>query len=86
LSNIKTGRRKAEARDWFQKLIQKDACVGELFSINYETARIVIHDNARKNIGGIPSLCFLIATRIDPFALDNIDFKQEGASFIRSGV
>jgi hypothetical protein len=82
LSTIKVNTRKVEARNWFQKLIQKDAYVGELFSINYETARIVVHDNERKKIGGIPSLCFLIATRVDPSVLDNIDFKQEDSSFI----
>jgi hypothetical protein len=82
LSNIKANRKKEETRSWFQKLIQQNAYVGELFSINYETARIVIHDTQRKDVGGIPSLSFLIATRIDPTMLDNIDFKQEDASFI----
>jgi len=82
LSNIKVNDKKEETKAWFQKLIQQNAYVGELFSINYETARIVIHDSQRKNVGGIPSLGFLIATRIDPTMLDNIDFKQEDASFI----
>jgi hypothetical protein len=69
LSNIKTNNKKEETKALFQKLIQQNAYVGELFSINYETARIIIHDSQRKKVGGIPSLGFLIATRIDPTEL-----------------
>ena len=72
---------KTDAIKWFHKIIQKDQYVGELFSINYENAKIQIHDNERQNVGGIPSLCFLIATRVDPDQTE-IDFKQEDASFI----
>jgi len=72
---------KKDAKKWFTKMIQKNEYVGELFSINYESAKIQIHDNERKKVGGIPSLSFLIATRIDP-DLDNIDYKAEDSSFI----
>jgi len=72
---------KREAIEWFKKLIQKEQYVGELFSINYESAKVQIHDNERKKIGGVPSLSFLIATRIDP-EKDEIDYKSEDASFI----
>jgi hypothetical protein len=74
--------KKIETQQWFQKLIQHDEYVGELYSINYETARVIIHDSERKKVGGIPSLSFLIATRIDPTHTANIDFKTEDASFI----
>jgi len=73
--------KKVEARHWFQKLIQKDKYVGDLYSINYETARVMIHDFYRAKVGGIPSLSFLIASRVDPNSTD-IDFKHEDASFI----
>jgi hypothetical protein len=73
--------RKRDCKKWFQKLIQKDQYIGELFSINYERAKIQIHDNERQKVGGIPSLSFLIATRVDPDD-DDIDFKEEDASFI----
>ena len=72
---------KRNAQNMFQKLIQKDAYVGELFSINYENAKIQIHDNERQKVGGIPSLSFLVATRVDPDRED-IDFKTEDSSFI----
>jgi hypothetical protein len=72
---------KKDAQKWFQKLIQKSEYVGELFSINYENAKVQIHDNERQKVGGIPSLCFLIATRVNP-DIDDIDFRSEDSSFI----
>ncbi len=72
---------KKDAQKWFQQLVQKSEYVGELFSIDYENAKVQIHDNERQKVGGIPSLSFLIATRIDPDNSD-IDFKEEDASFI----
>lgn len=54
--------RVVETKQRFKKLIQTSEQVGDLYSINYETARVIIHDSARQQVGGIPSLCFLIAT------------------------
>ena len=73
--------KKKDAQKWFQLLIQKKEYVGELFSINYENAKVQIHDNERQKVGGIPSLCFLIATRIDPDSTD-VDLRAEDSSFI----
>lgn len=70
-----------DAKKWFQKLVQKHQYVGELYSINYETAKIQIHDTERQKVGGIPSLSFLIATRVNPDSV-NIDFKTEDTAFI----
>ena len=74
--------RKEETQQWFQTLIQKEEYVGELYSINYETAKVIIHDNERKKVGGIPSLSFLIATRVDPTKASELNYKSEDASFI----
>ncbi len=65
----------------FGELIQKSEYIGELFSIDYEYAKVQIHDFHRKEVGGIPSLCFLIASRVDPDN-ENIDFNEEDSSFI----
>jgi hypothetical protein len=82
----RTNNRIVETQQWFKKLIQSSEQVGDLYSINYETARVIIHDSERKKVGGIPSLSFLIATRICPEIgnqeFDKIDFKSEDASFI----
>ena len=81
VTHIHENAKKAESLQWFQRLIQTDEYVGDLYSINYETARVMIHDFYRAKVGGIPSLSFLIASRVDPNNPD-IDFKSEDASFI----
>lgn len=81
LNSRRENDKKVETQQWFQKLIQTDEYVGDLYSINYETARVIIHDFYREKVGGIPSLSFLIATRVDPSKI-GIDFKTEDASFI----
>ena len=70
-----------DAKQRFKKLIQIEQYVGELYSINYESVKVQIHDKQRADVGGIPSLSFLIATRINPDS-DKIDFKVEDSSII----
>ena len=68
------------AKEQFKPLIQKSQYVGEVYSISYETALVQIHDFNRRDVGGIPSLSFLIATRINPE--EPTDYKTEDASII----
>uniref|UniRef100_UPI00286AD802 helicase HerA domain-containing protein n=1 Tax=Chamaesiphon sp. OTE_20_metabat_361 TaxID=2964689 RepID=UPI00286AD802 len=68
------------AKEQFKPLIQKSQYVGEVYSISYETALVQIHDFNRREVGGIPSLSFLIATRINPE--EPTDYKTEDASII----
>lgn len=70
-----------KAAEKFSELVQKDQYVGETYSINYETIKVVISDYFRKQVGGISSLSFLIATRVDP-EKEYIDFKREDSSII----
>lgn len=65
-----------------QKLIQPEQLVGDIFSIGYESTKVIIHDTYRKKVGGIPSLSFLIATRLAPHEEQDIDFTHEDTSFI----
>lgn len=81
LNSRRESDKQIESHQWFQKLIQADQYVGDIYSINYETARVIIHDFYREKVGGIPSLSFLIATRVDLSKTD-IDFKKEDASFV----
>lgn len=64
----------------FSKLIQKGQYVGEVYSIGYETALVQIHDSFRRDVGGIPSLSFLIATRIN--LEQQLDYTTEDASIL----
>ncbi len=61
-------------------LIQKPQYVGEVFSVGYEEAVVIIHDAYRERVGGIPSLSFLVATRIEPDA--EIKYQEEDASVL----
>ena len=72
----------SQSKKWFQKLIQDKQYVGELYSINYETAKVMINDFYRKEVGGIPSLSFLIATRVNPFIDETVDYTREDSSII----
>lgn len=69
-----------QAKEVFGKLIQKSQYVGDVYSISYETALVEIHDFYRQQVGGIPSLSFLIATRINPG--NDIEYISEEASIV----
>ena len=71
LFNIKADRDKEEAdkraNEAIQELlslIDKDRNVGDLISMDYDTAEVLIHDRLRQDVGGVPHGCLLIATRI----------------------
>ena len=74
-------KRKNVAREWCQTLIQTSQYIGNVYSIGYESARVLIHDNHRQTVGGISSLSFLIATRIKPDEAE-IDYTLEDTSII----
>src|SRR5713226_4506302 len=69
------------ARDLLGTLVQEGQYVGEVFSISYESALVQIHDFHRQRVGGIPSLCFLVATRVSPQDTE-LDYTKEDTSVI----
>ncbi|HEX9928004.1 MAG TPA: DUF87 domain-containing protein [Pyrinomonadaceae bacterium] len=72
-----------QTKKWFQKLIQDKQYVGELYSINYETAKVMINNFQRERVGGIPSLSFLIATRrVNTLADEFLDYTHEDSSIV----
>src|SRR6266498_5450436 len=68
------------AQKWFKALVQPNQYVGDVYSISYESALVQIHDHHRRKVGGIPSLSFLIATRIS--LTEPIDYTIEDSSVI----
>ncbi len=60
--------------------VEDSAYVGEVYSLGYEEALLQIHDYHRQQVGGIPALSFLVATRISPTS--SIDVRQEDASIV----
>lgn len=81
LKKDETKRTTAKTDEIFHSLIQKDQYIGEVYSISYETASVQIHDHYRQAVGGIPSLCFLIATRLTTDQ-EEIDYQKEDSSVI----
>jgi hypothetical protein len=69
------------AQKWFKALVQPKQYVGEVYSISYESALVQIHDHHRKQVGGIPSLSFLIATRVTNLE-EKIEYALEDSSII----
>ncbi len=61
-------------------LIEGDAYVGEVFSIGYEEALVQIHDFNRQQVGGIPALSFLLATRVTAGSIP--DIRREDSSIV----
>ena len=72
--------REHAAQELLGVLAQAHQYVGEVYSISYETALVQIHDSHRMQVGGIPGLCFLVATRLIPDA--TFDYAQEDSSII----
>ena len=64
----------------FEEIIQEEQLVGDVFSINYEYAKVLVNDFHRKKVGGIPSLCFLIATRVSPG--EEVNVEEEDSCLI----
>jgi len=77
-------------RKQFQRLIQQKQYVGDVFSMGFETALVLVHDRYRMDVGGIPSMSFLIATRADVNGLEAMEaadgkrpvFEREDASVL----
>ena len=77
-------------RQQFQDLVQQRQYVGDVFSMGFETALVLVHDRFRMDVGGIPSMSFLIATRANAHGLAQMEakdakrpvFEQEDASVL----
>jgi hypothetical protein len=69
-----------DAGEILRSLIGADAYVGEVVSLGYNDAILQIHDYHRQQVGGIPALCFLLASRINPQTIP--DPRTEDTSVI----
>jgi len=54
------------AGETLRGLVEGNAYVGEAVSLGYNDAILQIHDFHRQQVGGIPALCFLLASRVNP--------------------
>lgn len=70
----------SDTGDFLSGLIQQSQYIGEVFSLDYEEASLMVHDYARREAGGIPNLSFLVATRFTEGS--SIAWSEEWASVI----
>jgi hypothetical protein len=61
-------------------IVDPDSYIGEVYSLGYSEALVQVHDFHRRQVGGVPALSFLVATRIEPGA--PFDPADEDASVI----
>ena len=47
-------------------LLDRSRICGDLLSLDYSTATVLIHDKLRAEVGGVSKGCFLVASRLDP--------------------
>ena len=47
-------------------VVQENRLVGDLISMDFDTAEVLIHDEMKRLVGGIPHGCLLVATRMRP--------------------
>ena len=57
--------------------------VGDLLSLNYSEAIILVHDALRQEVGGLPMGCFLLATRIAPNTRPKADKEDTALILLR---
>lgn len=69
-----------QASGYLTQLVEENAYVGEVYSLGYEEALVQIHDFHRQQVGGIPALSFLIATRVTSSRL--VDIRNEDSSIL----
>lgn len=69
------------AGDELKSFIDTSRYVGDLISMDYNTAEVLIHDRMRQDVGGVPHGCFLLATRIRPDD-ESLDIDDPRASLL----
>lgn len=62
------------------ELVEEAAYVGDVYSLSYAETLVQIHDFHRAQVGGVPALSFLLASRIRPG--DTVDVRVEDASVL----
>ena len=68
VNRVVAGLESSKAKDAVKELLSladADNYVGELLSLNYDKAVVLVHDNLRQKVRGLPMGCFLLATRVD---------------------
>ncbi len=72
-----------EAGGKLSSYIDEAVRVGDLLSLDYLDATVLVHDALRQEAGGLPMGCFLLATRIDPKTKPNAHKEDTALILLR---
>ena len=72
-----------EAGSKLSSYVDEAARVGDLLSLDYLEATVLVHDALRQETGGLPMGCFLLATRIAPKTKPNADKEDTALILLR---
>lgn len=70
-------RSSAVAGDYLAELVDSETLVGELLSINFSEAQVLVHDYLRQKVRGLPHGSFLVASRMTLGAPGSNDPEDE---------
>lgn len=65
------------------KFISESTRIGDLLSLDYSEAVVLVHDALRQAVNGLPMGCFLLATRIIPNTSQNADNEDTSLILLR---
>ncbi len=72
-----------DAGEVLRSLVDPNAYVGEVVSLGYSEAILQIHDFHRQQVGGVPALSFLIASRVNPQTTPDPRVEDAAAILLR---
>ena len=73
-----------EAGRKLSSYIDEQTRVGDLMSLDYSEAIILVHDALRQKVRGLPMGCFLLATRIDPSSKPSANKEDTALILLRA--
>ena len=79
-SQAEASRLATQAAEYLVSFIDPDRYVGDLISMDYDTAEVLIHDRLRQDVGGVPHGCLLAATRVKPG--EELDLNEPQTSLV----
>lgn len=59
--------------------LSEESVVGDLLSLDYNHAIVLVHDSLRQQVGGLPMGCFLLASRLNPKKTTNAEHEKTDA-------
>ena len=70
---------KQDAQQKLVAMLDPDLYIGDLITLDYDHADILVHDTHRNRTNGLPHGCLLIATRITPADLTNYKLPEDSS-------